>query len=167
MMRKGQLVVADVFTAFAVFLLIVDASILMWDYELFSAGQIQSNNLMEEAARAASSQLMTSGDPSNWQLVNITNVSLHSFGLASSPNVIDSGKLQALGVLSQNPGSYPAVKKALGLDCCDMWLGVLYENGTVAGSFGSPPPSSTQVVSIDRKAALNSSMVTVRLEVWG
>jgi len=58
------------------------------------------------------------------------------------------------------------VKQNLGLECCEMWFGIVYSNGTVAGSFGRQVPENISIVTIDRKALLNSSPVTARLRVW-
>jgi hypothetical protein len=166
MMRRGQIVVTDVLTAFAVFIMIADATILLWDSQLMKATDAENRNMMEEAARAASNQLMSPGNPSSWQLIDINNSSLHSFGLTSSSNVIEWSKIQRIGQLNGDPKSYSVVKEALGLDCCEAWFQVLYENGTAVESFGNEPPKDSAAVSIDRKAILNSSPVTVRLEVW-
>jgi hypothetical protein len=166
MMHKGQIVTTDILTAFAVFILIADASILLWGNELVKAGDSQNRNLMEEAARAASNQLMTPGEPSNWQFMNMSNSSLNSFGLTSSSNVIEWSKIQRIGQLNGDVGNYTVVKNALGLNGWEAWFAVLYENGTMIQSFGSQPPADSAAVSIDRKAILNSSPVTVRLEVW-
>jgi hypothetical protein len=166
MMHRGQVITIDILTAFAVFILIVDASVLLWGYELTKLGDSQSRNMMEEVARAASNQLMTSGEPSDWQLSDINSSSLRSFGLTSSSNVVEWSKIQRIGQLNGNQGNYTVVKSALGLDSWEVWFGVLYENGSMIQSFGSQPPAGSSAVSIDRKAMLNSSPVTVRLEVW-
>jgi hypothetical protein len=166
MMHRGQIVFTDMLTAFAVFLLIADASILVWESEFMKAGDVESRNLMEEAARAASNQLLTPGEPSNWELIGLNESSLHSFGLTSSSNVIEWNKVKRVSELKGNPNSYPLVKRALGLERCEAWFGVLYENGTMIESFGNEPPKDSPSVSIDRKAILNSSPVTVRLKVW-
>ncbi len=166
MMSRGQIVLTDILVAFAVFILIADASILLWEYELGKVADTANRNQMEELARAASSQLLTSGEPSNWEELDALNdSSLHSFGLTSSSNVVEWSKVQKISQLS-DPSSYGAVKRSLGLECCEAWFGVLYENGTVIGSFGNGTRSNGSSISIDRKAILNSSPVTVRLKVW-
>lgn len=166
MMRKGQIVLTDILTAFAVFILIADASIFLWEYEIARAGNVQSSNLMEDAARAASNQLLTAGEPSDWQVMDLNQSTLHSFGLTSSGNVLAWDKVERIGKLRGDSKSYGKVKGALGLDCCEAWIGVLYENGTGIESFGNAPPNGIAAVSIDRKALLNSSPVTVRITVW-
>jgi hypothetical protein len=166
MMHKGQMVMVDILTAFVVFILIADASVLLWEDALLRATSVENRNAMEEAARAASNQLLTPGEPSDWQLIDINDSSLHSFGLSSSGNVLSWSKVQKMGQLNGNPSSYMVVRRALGLDCCEAWLSVLYENGTTIQNFGNAPTQNSSAVSIDRKAMLNSSLVTVRLEVW-
>jgi hypothetical protein len=166
MMLRGQVVLVDTLTAFVIFILIVDASILFWESETARVGYSQSMGWNEEVARAASSQLLTPGSPSNWEFINLNSSSFHSFGLTSSENVIDSGKLQTLESLKGDPANYQIVKKGLGLDCCKMWFGVLYPNGTLIESYGNAPTSNSSSVSIDRVAVLNSSPVIVRLKVW-
>ncbi|QLJ52758.1 MAG: hypothetical protein Sv326_0583 [Candidatus Fermentimicrarchaeum limneticum] len=165
-MRKGQLISTDMLVAFVIFILIADASIIMWQSELSRAGDIESRNFADEAARSASNQLLTSGDPSNWNLIELNESSFHSFGLTSSSNVVEWDKIEGLRQLKGDPAKYGMVKRALGLEFCEVWLAVLYSNGTVIESFGEVAPQGTPSVSIDRKAMLNSSPVTVRLEVW-
>ena len=166
MMFRGQVISTDLLVAFAIFIFIADASVLLWQSEMVRARELESRNWAEEVARAASSQLLTPGNPSNWELIELNENSLRSFGLASSSNVIEWRKIERLRELKGNPENYYIVKQALGLGCCEVWFGVMRSNGTVVESFGSEPPKGSSSVSIDRKALLNSSPVTVRLRVW-
>lgn len=166
MTHRGQIFITDLLTGFAVFLIIIEVTMLLWDNQIAKAADAESRNMMEEAARAASDQLLTAGEPSDWQVINLNSSQLHSFGLASSANVLAWDKVQRIGELNGDPKSYSNVKEALGLDCCEAWVQVLYENGTLIESFGKETPNGSAAVSIDRKAMLNSSPVTVRLEVW-
>ena len=165
-MLRGQVISTDMLVAFVVFIFIADASILLWETEMMRAGEAEGNRLAEEIARAASSQLLTPGDPSNWEIIELNETSLHAFGLTSSRNVIDDKKIERIKDMKGNPADYPIIKRALGLECCEVWFGVLYSNGTVIEDFGKRAPKDSPSVSIDRKAMLNSSPVTVRVEVW-
>ncbi|MEM3555135.1 MAG: hypothetical protein QXF56_00195 [Candidatus Micrarchaeia archaeon] len=163
MMFKGQVISTDMLVAFVIFLFILDASVLLWGEKLAKAKQIEDERWLEDVARAASNQLLTPGDPADWE---VSGSSLNSFGLTSSDNVIKWEKFERMEELAQEPESYYSVKRALGLECCEVWFGVTYSNGTVIKSFGEIPPKNKSVISIDRKALLNSSVVTVRIEVW-
>jgi len=165
-MHRGQTLSTDLLVAFAIFIFISDASILVWQGQVIKAHELGNRNWMEGAARAASSQLLTSGEPSNWEVVDLAQTPVHSFGLASSSNVIEWNKVEKAMDMGSDPASYQMVKQNLGLECCQLWFGVMYSNGTVVGSFGNPPPNNVSSVTIDRKAMLNSSPVTVRLRVW-
>jgi len=166
MMRRGQTLSTDMLAAFAIFIFISDASILLWQSQVTRAQQVGSRNWIEGAARSASSQLLSPGEPSNWEIADFTKTPLHSFGLTSSNNVIEWGKMSRAIDLTSSPANYQMVKQNLGLECCEMWFGIVYSNGTVVGSFGRQVPENISIVTIDRKAMLNSSPVTARLRVW-
>ena len=166
MMLRGQVVSTDLLVAFAIFIFIVDASILLWETELARVKELDSRNWAEEVARAASSQLLTPGEPSNWEFIELNESSLRSFGLTSSSSVVEWEKVRRVGEMKGNQAYYQTIKRALGLECCELWFGVTYSNGTTVESFGNEPPKESPSVSIDRKALLNSSPVTVRLKVW-
>jgi|GEM_PF-3699955 len=166
MMFRGQVISTDMLASFVIFLFILDASIILWEGELAKAEQMEERRWLEEAARAASNQLLSPGDPENWEMMDVNETSLHSFGLTSSNNVIEWRKVERAGELGKKRENYYTVKRALGLECCEVWFGVLYSNGTVIESFGEVAPKNTSLVSIDRKALLNSSAVLLRVVVW-
>ena len=113
--------------------------------------------------RASDSLVLSGGMPGNWETVTLTEGQLASYGLASSPNVIDPAKAARLG--SDGNSNITEIKRCLGLAKVNVSIQISdLSSGNVLYSIGQNPPSDIQAMAIERFALLNGNPVKVRIE---
>lgn len=163
-MSKGQVLSIDLLIATAIFLFILNTSVLIWNSELSRKNDMEARKWMEESARTTSNQLVTSqGDPSDWQnLQELNESSLHSLGLVDSRNMLNQKKVDKLSLLSNT--NYALIKRVIGLEAYNVTIYLISNKSSMI--FGTEPASEEGVISVDRFALLNDSKVTIRMKVW-
>lgn len=193
--NKAQVFFVDAAVATIVFLLILVASMWLWDYSMEKIELTERRNDLELISKNALAVLVeTPGDPSNWTNVSefdFNETNINSLGLVRSYSqndldiirkgksagltidnylVLDENKIQRLDALY--PQKYGIYKKTLGI------LGPNYEfqlmikvwNGTgydTQYEVGpNPGPNVLDIVRADRFALLNGEWANVVLKVW-
>ena len=164
--RRGQVWIIDsmlsgMFMALIVFSVLGTHDMLVAQY-LAADSRMSLDNAMLLASDAL---VMTGGTPGNWETQAIGDGTLSSFGIASSPNVIDFSKASRLSEL--NATNYYEVKRALGLSKNDVSIDIEPLGGASLPyySFGIRPDPQKSAYVFERVALLNNSYVTVRLTV--
>lgn len=154
---KGQLNSLDLMLAIVIFVFLLSFVILFRFVDVLDLDKSLTKNKLEADALSLSDALIKSqGVPYNWEK-NSSNVQM--IGLVSSPNVLNSEKLQIFTNMS-----YTNATQFLGLSSQfyfyveDLEENRLYETGNST--------LSDQIISITRFAILNGEKVRVRLIVY-
>jgi len=154
---KGQLNSLDLMLAIVIFVFLLSYVVLFRFVDVLDLDKSLTKNKLEADALSLSDILLKSqGVPYNWEK-NSSNVQM--IGLASSPNVLNSEKLQMFTNMS-----YINATQLLGLSSQfyfyveDLEENRLYETGNST--------LSDQIISITRFAILNGEKVRVRLIVY-
>lgn len=193
--NKAQIFSADMAIAIVTFLVILIASMWLWDYSMEKIELTESRNDLEFISKNVLTVLVeTPGNPSNWtdtSEADFNENNIYSLGLAKSYSqnnldiarkgksagltinnylVLDENKIQRLDVL--NPQKYSTIKRILGILGPDYEFQLIIKvwNGTSYNTeyeTGSTPGSSvTDIVRTDRFALLNGNWANVVLKIW-
>jgi hypothetical protein len=128
-------------------------------------------SITEDAQGALLLLISSSGEPTNWTLYNFSTASssaVRSIGLASSPFVLDRGRIAKLAAV--NSTNYTALKSYLGIDKPDytFQFSLKLSNGTTENIAGFPrryqnltSTVATGIVLVDGEPALASVLLWV------
>lgn len=187
--NKAQFFSVDITVAILVFISILIASSLYWDYSTEKIKLAEKRGNIQLAAKNVLSNLIeTEGNPSNWHNISendFNTTTVDSIGLAKSYSynnsninnralgltkygawVLDKDKIYAL---YNRTSKYEDVKKILGISHYEYELKISVWNGVfyfLQYSAGNTPHNATNIVRVDRYALLNDEWVKVNLLVW-
>lgn len=157
---KGQFSSLDAMLAIGGLLLIITLSLATFAamYEKMSASVARKD--MELRAYYAFGQLLSPGNPPNWQ--EAAPGAATNFGLEAENSVLDSGKLDAFN--STMASNYSLARDRLGLSAYNFSVTVSnYYNSSRMYLMGATNPSDS--VTMSYVSTLNGSLVLVRMMV--
>lgn len=167
---RGQILISDLIISMAVFLLLIAIA-----YEAYNR---QTDRLGEWHARVSADDAMqrglaaitdAQGNPTNWAAAGYdpSQAAVLSLGAAEGRGRIDAFKLGRLAAFFNDSAYYNATRLKMGLGYFDADVRVSGLDGTNISAMGSPPTSSSVVLSAGtRLAAYGNRTVLVRLRVW-
>ncbi len=168
--KKGQLFALDALFAMVVFSFLIGTFLLFNSTVPSTIGILESRAALQEDAQTALLSLVAApGEPSNWTLYNMSlpeGSQVRAVGLASSPWVLDPGKVSALS--AANATNYAALKGMLGISKpgYNFYFYLSLANGTDVPVAGLARPAanltstiSSQFVSSEGSSALASLMI--------
>lgn len=159
---KGQVFSADTLLGLLVFLFALSI-VFFYTSQLFErqSSFFEELELKTQTFNALSSLVETKGFPSNWEFQNIPEIK--AFGIASSPGIVDSAKLESFLQISQS--DYDSVRKTLGLSKFNYRLSINDLNGESVAIAGSDAKGLLSFKA-SRLALLNNEAVLVSLEAF-
>lgn len=153
--HKGQHSALDVLAAISGLMIIVTLSFVLFAFVYNNIIESIQEREMQISTYYAFEQLLNSGNPVNWHFSFIDN-----YGLERQSSVLDNSKLIAFST-----ENYTLIKEKLGISKYNFSLNIYnYYNQTPLYSFGSANNSST-IITMQRIAILNDSLVLVKFQV--
>ena len=154
----------------AVFLLLIAIAYEAYNRQTDRLGEWHTQVLADDAMQRGLAALVDAqGNPTNWAVAgyNPLQPSILSLGSGEGRGRIDSVKLGQLATFFNDPTYYDATRLKMGLGYFDADVRVSEMDGTNVTVMGSPPTSSSIVLSAGtRLAVLDNRTVQVRLRVW-
>lgn len=139
--------------------------VLIFGMYLFSFFYIEipkeiEENEMKTTAFYAFEQLLSSGNPANWQYLNLS--AINNFGVESENSILDETKMLALN--STITTNYSFVKERMGIPKYNFSVRISdYYTQAILYSIGNT--STNNVISTQRISMLNNSLVLVQFKV--
>ncbi len=161
---KAQVWSFDMAISILIFFSAMTALMFTWNYiTAQNLEQFEISNAESQALRISDSLVRTQGIPVNWESGNPSVL-----GLASSENILDDAKIEALLAMDYN-----SVKSLLGIEGYQLYLALIYANSTIAktangtqAEFGMQHVNEKIIVPVDRYCLYNGDIVTLRLILW-
>lgn len=154
----------------AIFLLLIAIAYEAYNRQTDRLGewhtQVSANDAMQRGLAAI---IDAQGNPTNWAVAgyNPLQTSVLALGSGEGRGRIDSVKLGRLAGFFNDSEYYNATRLKMGLGYFDADVRVSEMNGTNISVMGSPPASTSIVLSAGtRLAVLDNRTVQVRLRVW-
>mgnify|MGYP001620080293 CR=1 FL=1 len=167
---RGQILISDLIISMAIFLLLIAIAYETYNRQTDRLGewhtQVSANDAMQ---RGLSALIYAQGNPTNWAVAgyNPLQASVLAMGSGEGGGRIDSVKLGRLASFFNDSAYYNATRLKMGLGYFDADVRVSEMNGTNISVMGSPPTSSSIVLSAGtRLAVMDNRTVQVRLRVW-
>lgn len=124
-------------------------------------GSLEKNE-MELKSYQAFEQLLSRGEPANWQTLNLSEIM--NFGIEKENSVLDESKILALNSTLASNASL--VKDRLGISKYNFSLEIS-DFYTAAQLYSIGSASSNKTISMQYISTLNGSLVLVRMKVAG
>ncbi len=154
----------------AVFLLLIAIAYEAYNRQTGRLGEWHTQVLADDAMQRGLAAIADAqGNPTNWAVAgnNPSQSSILSLGAAEGVGRIDAYKLGRLAVFFNDASYYNATRLKMGLGYFDADVRVSGLDGTNISVMGSPPGSSSVVLSAGtRLATYGNQTVLVRLRVW-
>lgn len=167
---RGQILISDLIISMAVFLLLIAIAYEAYNRQIGRLGEWHTGVSADDAMQRGLAAIVDAqGNPTNWAVAgsNPLQSSIRSLGAAEGRGRIDAVKLGQLAVFFNDSDYYNATRLKMGLGYFDADVRVSGLDGTNISVMGSPPTSSSIVLSAGtRLAVYGNRTVLVRLRVW-
>ncbi|MEW6528860.1 MAG: hypothetical protein AB1391_03155 [Candidatus Micrarchaeota archaeon] len=160
MVSKGQLSVLDALIGMIGLMIIILTGFILFSMAYSNISTFQKEKNIELRSFYATEQLLSAGDPHNWNFLSLEEV--NNFGMAEQNGVLDIRKITALN--SSFVQNYSFVVNRLGLSEHNISIVISdYYTNLPIYSIGSA--NSTNLLSFQRISTINNSPVIVYIRV--
>jgi len=163
---RGQIFSSEMMVSFSVFLGAFIIFLFVWNTMYNNYVEEQSDNKMQVVLIGISdAAVMSTGDPSNWDVVSGTDA--NSYGFASTRNTLSPSKLYTMQ--EYFAANYTDMKDKMGAGGYDLYIDVMDTEGSTYYSFGSPADTtnlSISAITAERLSLMDDAIVNLRVQLW-
>ena len=155
--KKSQAFVIDFSIAITIFILLLTASIVVWNNHKSKLAQdINYNEMMIIAYRITDLLVKTSGQPDDW-----TKDNLQVIGLADSNRELSVDKVNNFSNIN-----YDTAKEILYIKGYDFSFQLITQSQQLTNLYGKNSSNASQIISLRRFVLYNGTEAIMEFKIW-